>query len=142
MLTILNICWNVINRRKLIDEEATIDVTLQPLPFQTSINMFPPCNHTFGASLASSIAIVMSFLWPAFVVYLISERGSFMRKQQFLAGARVCSYWMFMFLYDIVFLLIYSVSIVAVLAIYMDPYHDTELYGKFALFLHWFLKFL
>jgi len=32
MFTILNICWNVINRRKLIDEEATIDVTLQPLP--------------------------------------------------------------------------------------------------------------
>ncbi|XP_016956493.1 ATP-binding cassette sub-family A member 17 isoform X2 [Drosophila biarmipes] len=123
----LNVVHNAV-ARKLIDEEATIDVTLQPLPFQTSINMFPPCNHTFGNFLAFTSSMVLSFIWPAFVVYLIGERGSSMRKQQLLAGARACSYWVFTFLFDVFFLLVYSVCTVSTVAIYMNPYHDGELY--------------
>ncbi|XP_043661089.1 phospholipid-transporting ATPase ABCA3 isoform X1 [Drosophila teissieri] len=124
----LNIVHNAVARH-LFDEEATIDVTLTPLPFRTTINTFPPSSHTFGSCLAFGICFVLTFIWPAFSIYLISERGSLLKKQQFLAGVRVCSYWTFTVLYDLLFLLVFCVCVVAMVAIYEDPNHDVMLYG-------------
>ncbi|XP_016988626.1 phospholipid-transporting ATPase ABCA3 [Drosophila rhopaloa] len=123
----LNVVHNAVARH-LFDEEATIDVTLQPLPFQTNINTFPPNNHSFGGALAFSICFVLTFIWPAFAIYMINERGSLMKKQQFLAGARFCSYWAFTALYDVFFLLIYCLCVVGMVAIYKSPHHDVMLY--------------
>ncbi|XP_017085750.1 ATP-binding cassette sub-family A member 2 [Drosophila eugracilis] len=123
----LNIVHNAVARH-LFDEEATIDVTLAPLPFQTSINTFPPSNHSFGGCLAFAIAFVLTFIWPAFAIFMIKERGSLLKKQQFLAGARCCSYWIFTVLYDLIFLLILCVMVVVMAVVYKDPNHDIELY--------------
>ncbi|XP_017056193.1 phospholipid-transporting ATPase ABCA3 [Drosophila ficusphila] len=123
----LNVVHNAVARH-LFDEEATIDVTLHPLPFQTSINTFPSSNIKFGALFACSTCFVFTFIWPAFAIFMISERGSIMKKQQFLAGARFCSYWMFTALYDIFFLLIYCLSLLILVAIYVDPSHDLMFY--------------
>ncbi|XP_017121322.1 phospholipid-transporting ATPase ABCA3 [Drosophila elegans] len=123
----LNAVHNAVARH-LFDEEATIDVTLEPLPFQTNINTYPPNTNNFGGSLAFSICFVMIFIWPAFVIFLISERASFMKKQQFLAGASFSSYWVFTALYDAFFLLLFSVGVVGLVAIYKSPHHYVMLY--------------
>jgi len=117
----------------LFDEEATIDVTLAPLPFRTAINTFPPSSHTFGGCLAFGICFVLTFIWPAFAIYMITERGSLLKKQQFLAGVRVCSYWTFTVLYDLLFLLIFCACVVVMVALYENPNHDVMLYGDMSI---------
>ncbi|XP_017006478.2 phospholipid-transporting ATPase ABCA3 isoform X1 [Drosophila takahashii] len=128
----LNVVHNAVARH-LFDEETTIDVTLKPLPFRTRLNMIPPAQHGFNGCVAFTYCLLFSFVWPAFAVYLISERGSLLKKQQFLAGARIWGYWISMFLYDLFFLLIFCCCTVALVAIYVEPIHDAMLYVFIAL---------
>ncbi|KAH8264234.1 hypothetical protein KR038_004963 [Drosophila bunnanda] len=130
-LHIAPITLNVIHNalvRNFLDEEATIDVTLETLRFQSNINLYPPGTQSFGVTIASIICFVFCFITTGRGLLIIRERSYNLKKQQFLAGARLFSYWAFTILYNIVSQLMFILLLVIMVAIYQHPEHDIAFY--------------
>ncbi|XP_022208873.1 phospholipid-transporting ATPase ABCA3 isoform X2 [Drosophila obscura] len=123
----LNAVHNAV-ARQIFDEEATMDVSLWPVPFHTNINTFAQASLTLGSLLAINITFVLSFVWPSISMFLVRERASTMKKQQFLAGVRLHTFWLGYILFDCVLLLILVLSVITCVAIYLHPHHDIHLY--------------
>ncbi|XP_020814087.1 ATP-binding cassette sub-family A member 2 [Drosophila serrata] len=119
----LNVIHNAI-ARNFLDVEATIDVTLEPLGFQTNINLFPPGTQSFGVTIASIISFVLCFITTAHALLIIRERSGHVKKQQFLAGARQLSYWTFTILYNVVCQFMFIIVLVIMVIIYQHPQSD------------------
>ncbi|KAH8273375.1 hypothetical protein KR018_002037 [Drosophila ironensis] len=132
----LNLVHNAVARH-FFDEEATIDVTLILLPFQTRINNFPPGSHSVGSVFAVTLCWMLIVTWPAMCVFLIKERCSTVKKQQFLAGASFGAYWANTLLYDILAVFSYTFVIMAVVGYYLNPIHNYSFY-----FFLWFVVVL
>ncbi|KAH8344624.1 hypothetical protein KR067_001677 [Drosophila pandora] len=123
----LNVVHNAVARH-FFDEEATIDVTLKPLKFATKIDTFPPGSHGVGSVLAINLCFLLGFIWPALSIYLIRERCSTLKKQQFLAGARFVTYWSCTLLYDLLLMVFHTLVLMAMVAIYLHPVHNLSFY--------------
>ncbi|KAH8336125.1 hypothetical protein KR074_003532, partial [Drosophila pseudoananassae] len=128
----LNVVHNAVARH-FFDEEATIDVTLKPLRFATKIDTFPPGSHGVGSILAINVCFLLGFIWPALSIYLIRERCSSMKRQQFLAGAKFVTYWIYTFLYDGMLLGFHTLGLLAMVSMYMHPIHNLSFYIFFML---------
>lgn len=116
--------------RHFFDEEATIDVTLKPLKFATKVGTFPPGSHGVGSVLAINLCFLLGFIWPALSIYLIRERRSTLKKQQFLAGAKFVTYWTYTLLYDLLLLVLHTLALLVMVAIYLHPVHNVSFYCK------------
>ncbi|KAH8337345.1 hypothetical protein KR059_007516 [Drosophila kikkawai] len=122
----LNLVHNALARHYL-DSEARIDVTLETLPFQSNINVFPPGTQAFGIIMASTICFAFCFITPAYALTGIREQSAY-QKQQFLAGARRFSFWAFTIGYDIFMHLMYILVLMFMVACYAHPEHDMVFY--------------
>ncbi|XP_001355735.4 ATP-binding cassette sub-family A member 3 [Drosophila pseudoobscura] len=123
----LNTVHNAV-ARQTFDEEATIDVTLWPMPFQTNLNTFTQSPLSLGSLLAINITFVVSFVWPSISMFLIRERASTMKKQQLLAGARLHTFWLCYILFDLMLLSVLVICVIICVAGYVHPHHDVLFY--------------
>ncbi|KAH8243535.1 hypothetical protein KR032_008321 [Drosophila birchii] len=123
----LNVLHNAV-ARNILDEDATIDVTLETLNFQSKINIFPPGTQDFSVTIASLISFVLCFITTTDALVAVRERSSTLMKQQGLAGARQFSYFAVIFLYTAVNQLIFIILLVVLVAFHNHPEHDMAFY--------------
>ncbi|XP_068149429.1 LOW QUALITY PROTEIN: phospholipid-transporting ATPase ABCA3 [Drosophila tropicalis] len=133
----LNLVHNAV-ARSFFDEEATIEVTLLPLPFQTQVNSYPQSPLGLGSLLGINFSLIFSYIWSGVTIFIINERCSSLKKQQLLAGVRFLTYWLAMALFDIMIIILISLILTLVVSLCLSPVHDFMMY--FHLFLAFFVS--
>ncbi|SPP78071.1 ATP-binding cassette sub-family A member 3 isoform X1 [Drosophila guanche] len=123
----LNAVHNAV-ARQIFDEEATMDVALWPLPFDTNINTYAHASLSLGSLLAINITFILSFVGPSISMFLVRERTSTLKKQQFLAGVRLHTFWLGCIIFDCALLLLLVLCVLICVAIYLHPHHDFLFY--------------
>ncbi|ALC48537.1 CG1494, partial [Drosophila busckii] len=121
----LNLVHNMVARR-FFNEEASIDVTLRPLPFQSRGNSFPQSPLGLGSLFAINLSFVFSNVWPGPIINSVSQRA--FKKQQFLAGVGLYTYCIATALFDFLRVILISLFLVLLTSIYLNPRHDVSFY--------------
>ncbi|XP_034483121.1 ATP-binding cassette sub-family A member 3 [Drosophila innubila] len=122
----LNLVHNVVARR-FFNEEASIDVALQPLPFQAQVNTLPQAPLTVGSQMAINYSFIFGTMWGGLAISSLLERT--FKKQQYLAGVRLATYCAAIIVFDLIRVVFISLWLILMTAIYLSPRHDFALYG-------------
>ncbi|XP_002055455.3 phospholipid-transporting ATPase ABCA3 isoform X1 [Drosophila virilis] len=121
----LNLVHNVIARR-FVNEESSIDVTLQPLPFKARVNTLPQTPLSLGGMMAINFSFIFSNIWQGIAIASILEKS--FKKQQFLTGVRLSIYSFCLSLFDAIRVVLMSIFMIMMIAVYLSPRHDFHLY--------------
>ncbi|XP_043072224.1 ATP-binding cassette sub-family A member 17 isoform X2 [Drosophila grimshawi] len=121
----LNLVHNVIARH-FYDEDATIDVTLYPLPFQVMANAMPPTPLSLGGMMAINFSFIFANMWQSMTVFNMLEHS--FKNQQFLTGVRLSTYIFCLVIFDIARVVLVSIGMVIMMSFYLSPQHDIYLY--------------
>ncbi|XP_023169333.1 ATP-binding cassette sub-family A member 3 isoform X2 [Drosophila hydei] len=121
----VNLVHNVIARR-FFNEEASIDVTLQPLPFRADVNALPQMSLSLGMMMVINFSFIFSNVWMDIIISHIMDHH--FRKQQALTGMSLSIYCFCMCVFDFIRVIILTLLIVMVVSIYLNPRHDVQLY--------------
>ncbi|XP_062140375.1 phospholipid-transporting ATPase ABCA3 [Drosophila sulfurigaster albostrigata] len=123
----LNLVHNVVARR-FFHDEASIDVALRPLKFQTVANTIPQSPLSLGSLMAINLSFILGIMWAGLAVSTILERT--FKKQQFVAGVKLHIYCIALLFFDMVRIIVISFVLIVVIAFYASPTkHDYSLYG-------------
>ncbi|TDG39913.1 hypothetical protein AWZ03_013664 [Drosophila navojoa] len=121
----LNLVHNVVARR-FFNDEASIDVTLEPLPFQANVNALPQTPFSLGTMMAINFSFIFSNLWMSVAISSIMDHH--FKKQQYLTGMGLTVYSFCMFVFDFIRVVLLTLMIVVVVSFYINPRHDVHLY--------------
>ncbi|KAL7744179.1 hypothetical protein ACLKA6_009152 [Drosophila palustris] len=121
----LNLVHNVVARR-YFDEEASIDVAMNPLPFQAQVNTMPQAPLTLGSMMAINYSFIFASMWAGLAISNLLERS--FKKQQYLAGVGLLTYSAAILVFDLIRVVIISLCLILLTAIYLSPRHDYSLY--------------
>ncbi|KAH8386636.1 hypothetical protein KR093_001616 [Drosophila rubida] len=122
----LNLLHNVVARR-YFHEEASIDVSLVPLHFQTAVNTLPQSPLSLGSLMAINLSFILGTMWAGLAISTMLERT--FKKQQYLAGVKLHIYALALLSFDILRIVAISFFIIVITIFYTGPSkHDYELY--------------
>lgn len=98
-----------------MNEQANIEVSSYPLPFQTDI-YDTILNVTFAIKnvLAINICFLLSIFWSSFIYYLVEMKRLKFNRLQFYSGLKNHYYWSALVLYNILRLLAMTTLIIIV----------------------------
>lgn len=116
-------------RRRFFNEEASIDVTLQPLPFRADVNALPQMSLSLGMMMVINFSFIFSNVWMDIIISHIMDHH--FRKQQALTGMSLSIYCFCMCVFDFIRVIILTLLIVMVVSIYLNPRHDVQLYSQY-----------
>lgn len=115
--------------RRFFNDEASIDVTLEPLPFQANVNALPQTPFSLGTMMAINFSFIFSNLWMSVAISSIMDHH--FKKQQYLTGMSLAVYSFCMFLFDFIRVVLLTLMIVVVVSFYFNPRHDVHLYCQY-----------
>ncbi|KAH8261714.1 hypothetical protein KR044_002734, partial [Drosophila immigrans] len=111
----LNLVHNVVARR-YFHEEASIDVTLQPLEFQASVNAIPQSPLSLGGLMAINLSFILGALWAGLSISTLLQRS--FKMQQYLAGVKPYVYCIAQLIFDCMRIIVITLFVILITLLY------------------------